>query len=91
MSAYLPGLICSLFIALILQFISIFFIIANDRSAYMLYSAGGCIIYGIYVIVDLKFIAERIEVDDYILGALTLYIDLMSLFVYILQFLGSKK
>lgn len=57
----------------------------------MLYGTAGVLVYGVYVIFDLKIIAEKIEVDDYILGALTLYIDLISLFVHILYILGKKK
>ena len=44
-----------------------------------------------YVIIDLQMIAEKIDIDDYILGAIYLYIDLMTLFVYILRALGKKK
>jgi FtsH-binding integral membrane protein len=54
-------------------------------------ASGGILIYGFYVIVDIKLISERIDIEDYILGAITLYIDLMSLFIYILMILGEKK
>lgn len=84
---------CALMISLVMQLIGFLFFMtmASNQTAITMYAAGGIVIYGIYVIIDLKYIAERIEVDDYILGALTLYIDLMSLFIYLLQFLGSKK
>ena len=54
-------------------------------------SVAGIMVYGLFIIVDIKMISERIEVDDYILGAMTVYIDLMSLFLYILALLGKKK
>ncbi len=55
------------------------------------YAAGATCVYSFYVSVDLYLIAERIEIDDYILGALTLYIDLVTLFVHILQLLGKRR
>ena len=57
----------------------------------ILYCSAGILIYGFYVIFDLKMIAERIEIDDYVLGAMTLYADLITLFIYILQLLGEKR
>lgn len=63
----------------------------TDSTGLMIYSVAGILIYGIYVIIDLKMISERIEIDDYILGAITLYLDLITLFVYILQAMGKRK
>ncbi len=45
---------------------------------------GASLIYSVYVVIDLKMIQEQMDVDDYIIGALTLYIDLITLFVKIL-------
>jgi FtsH-binding integral membrane protein len=56
-----------------------------------LQGAAGSIIYSLYVIIDLKLISSKIEIDDYILGAMTLYIDLITLFIHILQLIGSRK
>jgi hypothetical protein len=50
----------------------------------ILYCSAGILIYGFYVVFDLKMIVERIEIDDYVLGAMTLYADLITLFIYIL-------
>ncbi len=92
MESFLPGMICAIFISLILQIITIFlFIGGNNRGALVAYSTAGIVVYGIYVIADLKIIAERLEIDDYILGAITLYMDLITLFIHILRILGSKK
>ena len=82
----------TLIVALICQITAIFFLWTPLAESFLtLYLACGILIYGIYVIVDLKMLTERIEIDDYILGALTLYIDLMTLFIYILQALGDRK
>ena len=48
---------------------------------------------GIYVLIDLVQIMtpEAFGMDDYILGALMLYVDLVRMFIYILAILGSNK
>ena len=92
METFIPGMVCSLFVSLILQIITIFlFIGGNNRGALVAYSTAGILAYGLYVIIDLKMIAERLEIDDYILGAITLYMDLITLFIHILRILGNKK
>ncbi len=52
---------------------------------------GGSLIYSVYVAIDLHMIAEKISIDDYILGAITLYVDLITLFIHILQAIGKRK
>lgn len=92
MSDFIGGSICGLFFALIIEIVSIFFFFSGDnRTAVILYCAAGILVYGIYVIIDLHMIVKRLEVDDYILGALTLYLDLINIFIHILRVLGSKK
>jgi hypothetical protein len=52
-------------------------------------------IFGIYVIVDTQMIMGShkygITMDDYILGALILYIDIIQLFLYILRLLSESR
>ncbi len=81
-----------LIFATIGQVVALMFLIKGD-SAVGRALLCGCmiIIYGFYIIIDLKLITERLDLDDYILGAFTLYMDLMTLFVYILAALGNKK
>ncbi|CDW91632.1 UNKNOWN [Stylonychia lemnae] len=89
---FLASSFLMLFVALILEILSIVFFFSDySQPMMLLYSAAGIIIYGTYVIIDMYLIAKRLDVEDYILGALTLYVDLMSLFIHILRILGSKK
>jgi len=57
------------------------------------YAIAGLIVAAIYVIVDLVIIMipGAISKDDYILGALMLYVDLLRLFMYILMIFGKRK
>jgi FtsH-binding integral membrane protein len=56
----------------------------------------GAILAGILLIIDTQMIVggERsfqISMDDYVLGALVLYVDIIRLFLYILRAMGKKK
>ena len=92
---YVPTMIGSLCFALLLQLVAVPIYLMSAGANYDAYlvmeGIGGSIIYGIYVIIDLKMIQEKISVDDYILGAITLYVDLITLFVKILQVVGKRK
>jgi len=54
------------------------------------YSTSGAVIFSIYVLIDIQLIKERCDQEDYILASITLYIDLMQLFMHILQALGER-
>ena len=70
----------------------VFGLITLNYDVYLvLEGTGGSIIYGIYILVDLKLISDDIDLDDYILGAVMLYADLVMLFLRILQAIGSRK
>jgi FtsH-binding integral membrane protein len=63
---------------------------------YQLYCAIAVAIMGILLIIDTQLIiggGKNIEIsmDDYILGSLLLYIDIMRIFLLILQLLGASK
>ncbi len=59
------------------------------------YIGIGILIYSIYLVIDTQLImgGKRYEVgvDDYILGALILYTDIIMIFLYILQALSNKR
>ena len=48
---------------------------------------------GCYIAIDLMMIitSGSVMLDDYILGAMTLYIDLIRMFLYILSLLAKSK
>ena len=57
------------------------------------YSLIGVVSTGGYIIADLFMIMERgrIACDDYIMGALTLYLDTVRMFMYLLRLFGRLK
>ena len=64
-----------------------------DRWMIVGYSCLVCVISGIYIIFALLMliIPGMTDKDDYILGALRLYIEIARLFMYVLIILGDKK
>ena len=55
-----------------------------------------CVVfYALYLIYDTQLIAggrsHKISLDDYVIGALLLYVDIMMLFLELLRLLGSRK
>lgn len=59
-----------------------------------LYCCLGVICFGIYLVIDTQMIigGRRLEIsmDDYVVGALILYIDIIQIFLYILQMLSRR-
>ena len=54
-------------------------------------------IYGIYLIIDTRIILGKekhngiaISHDDYIVGAMILYMDIIMIFIYILRIMGDR-
>ena len=58
----------------------------------------GVVLYGLFLIIDTMMIikgdsmtGKGVGIDDYIIGAMMLYIDIIMMFVYILRLLGDKN
>ena len=60
-----------------------------------LYCCLGVIMCGIYIVIDTQLIIGgkrlAISMDDYVVGALILYMDIITLFLYLLELLSKKK
>mmetsp|Transcript_25595 Transcript_25595/g.56441 ORF Transcript_25595/g.56441 Transcript_25595/m.56441 type:complete len:249 (-) Transcript_25595:140-886(-) len=61
----------------------------------MLYDLGGVMLFTMYIVYDTQLILggdhqQQFSVDDYIFAALHLYLDIINLFMYILELLGSR-
>jgi FtsH-binding integral membrane protein len=55
----------------------------------------GVVFFGIYLIYDIQIIVGgkqyQLSKEDYIIGSLILYIDIIQIFLYILRLIGEKK
>ena len=74
--------------------LGIFSWIAWTPFLHTLYCALGTILFGIYLVIDTQLIVGgrkySLSMDDYIAGALMLYIDIIQIFLYILSILANN-
>jgi FtsH-binding integral membrane protein len=68
----------------------------NGGWMQLLYAGGGCLLFSFYLVYDTQLILGgqhkkyQFSVDDYVFAALNLYLDIINLFIFILQILGSR-
>lgn len=85
-----------LVIVISLVLFAIFFpIFYSDRYFNVVICTIYVLIYGIYLVIDTLLIAGKgrykLSTEDYILGALAIYVDIIGLFVYLLRLFGRKR
>ena len=87
---FLYAFACSISLAMFTMFIISLF---TGFFMKQLYFILGIVLYSIFLIVDTQMISNNygLSTEDYILGAILLYMDIVMIFLYILQFLGSSK
>jgi FtsH-binding integral membrane protein len=75
--------------------LGIFSWIAWTPFLHNLYCSLACILFGIYLVIDTQLIVGgrryALSMDDYVAGALMLYIDIIQMFLYILSILGGRN
>jgi FtsH-binding integral membrane protein len=86
------GIVIVILVAMLM--LGIFSIFIYSPFLTNLYCTLGVICFGIYLVIDTQLIigGKRLELslDDYVVGALILYIDIIQIFLYILQLLSKK-
>ena len=62
-------------------------------TARLIYCLLGVILFGVYLIIDTQMVIGgrryMLSKDDYIFGAIILYLDIINLFLYLLQILAA--
>lgn len=62
---------------------------------YNVYCVFGVIVFGIYLVIDTQMIVggkkHNISMDDYVIGAMLLYIDIIQIFVKLLVLLSNLQ
>jgi FtsH-binding integral membrane protein len=66
----------------------------NYRVAHMIICGIAVMLFSFYLIYDTQLIMGgkryEIDIDDYILGAIILYTDIITIFLYLLKLFGGK-
>jgi len=78
-----------LFILIIWGFFSMFAFPSFEMR--QVYALAGTVIFALYVLYDTWAITTYLRYDDYILGAINLYLDFINLFIFILQLLAGGR
>lgn len=56
-----------------------------------LISWGGAVLFSLFILYDVSLLIHKLSPDDYILAAVSLYLDILNLFLYILSILSSNR
>jgi len=57
----------------------------------LIYAIGGCLIFSGYIVFDTYQITNKLSPDEFILGAISLYLDFINLFINILRLLNNVE
>lgn len=80
-----PILFTSLVVLLLTSLIQMFFPFGSTSTA--IFSAFGAIVFSGYIVYDTENLIKRFTYDEYIWASVSLYLDILNLFLTILQML----
>lgn len=67
-----------------------FFALIFGAGTGYVYALAGCIIFSGYILFDTWLIMDKVNPHEYVLAAIILYLDIINLFLYLLQLLASR-
>lgn len=87
------GLLSCLMCLIVLGIINIF---VQNQFLQTLIAAGGALIFSMYIIYDTQMIVGgnhkyQFDVDDYVFATITLYLDIINLFLYLLELFDRRN
>jgi len=62
-----------------------------SRTMDLIFAIGGCLLFSGYIVYDTYIINKRLSPDEYIMGAISLYLDFINLFINILRLLNNLQ
>jgi|688.fasta_scaffold619229_1 FtsH-binding integral membrane protein len=87
--------IAIIFLFALSMFAILFSILYHSRAVEIAVCTVFVIIYGVYLLIDTQLIVGKgrfgLTMDDYIIGALMIYVDMIGLFLYLLRLLGAIR
>jgi len=87
-------LLAVLVVFILFGFIAAFF--PKSRTLNLVYAAIGAIIFSMYIVYDTQIMVGgkhkySLSPEEYVFGALNLYLDIINLFMYILSIIGNSR
>ena len=90
---YMGG--CLFVFGMVFCLVGIFMLFTANPYLHVIYAAIGVCFYGLYLIYDTQLIMgnkrHELSNDDYILGAIIIYLDIILIFLYLLELLDNLK
>merc|ERR1711972_32058 len=93
----MAGLLGLMAFGLVLSLLSIFGGGMPDSKLRLVFACCGVLVFVLFIIYDTQMILggahvkHEFSVDDYVLAALSLYLDVINLFLYLLQIFGDRQ
>lgn len=82
-------------LAMAMLMLAIFGIFSKSNFLYSVYCVIGVVLFGIYLIIDTQMILGgrrmQLTIDEYVAAAMLLYIDIVQIFLYILNLLNRNR
>ncbi|KAK4706041.1 protein lifeguard, partial [Phenoliferia sp. Uapishka_3] len=60
-----------------------------NRVTDMLMAGAGCLLFSLYIVFDTHMLLNRLHIDDWVLACVSLYLDILNLFLQILRLLSD--
>ena len=87
-TSWLPYLFGALWVLILFGFVSAFF---HSSKAELIYGGGAALIFSGYILVDTQLVIRHYHVEEEIAAAISLYLDVINLFLAILRILNSQQ
>ncbi len=71
--------------------ISIFQMFFQSEMVDLAIGIGGAVIFSMFIIFDTYMISHRVSPEEYIHAAVSLYLDILNLFLHLLRIFGEAR
>lgn len=88
-TSWMPYLFGALWVMIIFGFMAAFF--PTGSTFELVYGIGGALIFSAYILVDTQLVMRHYHVEEEIAAAISLYLDVINLFLSILRILNSQN
>lgn len=88
-TSWMPYLFGALWILIIFGFMAAFF--PHNSTVELVYGAGAALIFSGYILVDTQLVMRHYHVEEEIAASISLYLDILNLFLAILRILNSQN
>jgi protein lifeguard len=90
-TSWIPYLFGALWILVIFGFMAAFFPFGRNSKVELVYGLVAALIFSGYILVDTQLVMRHYHVEEEIAAAISLYLDVINLFLAILRILNSQQ